>query len=190
MTQRREALERYYTNPKICKECEQPIKVKEGQKIREVRKKCFCDRSCAAKYNNRAHPKREPVNGKHTLFTTKEPRKVRCECGNEFLVKGKSKRLCPECRNLDKVGSLLKGEIFQRRKNWQSARSAIQKHARMTYIRSGNPLSCKVCGYSKHIEVAHIVPVSSFGDEAKVCEINHPDNLMALCPNHHWEHDH
>ena len=164
--------------------------MKEGQKIIEVRKKSFCDRSCAAKYNNRAHPKREPTGKKQTLFITKEPKKVRCECGEVFLIKGRPKKLCPECRGLDRVGRLLKGELFQRRKNWQSARSAIQKHARATYIRSGKPLFCKMCGYSKHIEVAHIVPVSFFADGAKVCEINHPDNLMALCPNHHWEHDH
>ena len=50
-------------------------------------------------------------------------------------------------------------------------------------------LSCAICGYNKHIEIAHIKSVSSFNDEATIGEINSIDNLIALCPTHHWEYD-
>ena len=32
--------------------------------------------------------------------------------------------------------------------------------------------------------------VSDFDDSALISEINSKDNLIALCPNHHWEYDH
>jgi len=50
-------------------------------------------------------------------------------------------------------------------------------------------LPCFVCGYSKHVELAHIRPVSSFDKTAKIKEVNHPDNVVQLCPNCHWEFD-
>lgn len=49
--------------------------------------------------------------------------------------------------------------------------------------------SCQVCGYDKHVELAHLKPVSSFEKTTKLKEINHPDNILVLCPNHHFEFD-
>jgi hypothetical protein len=82
-----------------------------------------------------------------------------------------------------------KGDLFKDRKNWQSARSTIQKLAR-AYYRSVFPnAKCAICGYSHHVEVAHIKAVAEFDDNATVQEINSIDNLIGLCPNHHWEYD-
>jgi hypothetical protein len=33
-------------------------------------------------------------------------------------------------------------------------------------------------------------PISSFADDTPIDVINAPDNLLALCPNCHWEFDH
>ena len=85
--------------------------------------------------------------------------------------------------------SMTKGELFANRKNWQSARTAIRKLADSTYKNSNKPRKCAVCGYNKHIEIAHIKGVSEFGDENLISEINDINNLVALCPNHHWEFD-
>lgn len=82
-----------------------------------------------------------------------------------------------------------KGELFGDRKNWQSARSSIQKNARKVYFEYNKMPSCVICGYNKHVEVAHIKPVSNFGDNASIEEINSITNLIGLCPNHHWEYD-
>jgi predicted restriction endonuclease len=49
---------------------------------------------------------------------------------------------------------------------------------------------CAVCGYANHVHVAHIKPVASFPLETPVTEVNGLDNLVLLCPNHHWEFDH
>lgn len=88
------------------------------------------------------------------------------------------------------VLSKTKGELLNDRKNYQSYRSTIRKLAESTYKASGKPNYCAKCGYSNHIEIAHIKAVSDFDDSATIAEINSIDNLIALCPNHHWEYDH
>ena len=91
--------------------------------------------------------------------------------------------------NLNNLLSKTKGELFNNRKNWQSARSAIQKNARNVFKNKNKQLKCYICGYDKHVEIAHIKPVSEFDDNTTIAEINNIDNLIALCPNHHWEYD-
>ena len=94
--------------------------------------------------------------------------------------------------NIDYSSPILKvtkGELFSNRKNWQSARTAIRKLADMIFKKSNKPQQCVICGYDKHIEIAHIKAVSEFSDDAFISEINDINNLVALCPNHHWEFD-
>lgn len=93
---------------------------------------------------------------------------------------------------LQKPPSILKktkGELLSERKNYQSYRSSIRKLAEITYKNSNKPCKCAICGYDKHIEIAHIKPVSDFDESSTIEEINSIDNLIALCPNHHWEYD-
>lgn len=87
------------------------------------------------------------------------------------------------------ITNLTKNELFEKRKNWQSARSAIQKHARKIYFNSHSSPKCVVCKYTNHVEVAHIKAVSNFGGDTTIEEINLLTNLIGLCPNHHWEFD-
>lgn len=82
-----------------------------------------------------------------------------------------------------------KKELLTERKNYQSYRSGIRKLAERIYKESGKALSCKICGYNKHVEIAHIKAVSDFDDSTTIAEINDINNLVALCPNHHWEYD-
>lgn len=97
---------------------------------------------------------------------------------------------CLEKLNKTPVQDQTKGDLFNNRKNWQSARSSIRKGAEKIFNDSDKPKKCLICGYDKHIEIAHIKAVSEFSDETLISEINDINNLMALCPNHHWEYDH
>lgn len=85
------------------------------------------------------------------------------------------------------LGTVTKGELFRQRSSWQSARSSIRRHAAQRYV---GPYECRECGYAEYTEVCHIRSVSDFPDTAMIDEINSPANLIRLCPNHHWEHDH
>ena len=80
-------------------------------------------------------------------------------------------------------------ELIEKRGSRQSARIAIASHARKLYMLSGRSKQCGVCGYDKHIEICHMRAVSSFSDDSFIGEINDLNNLVALCPNHHWEFD-
>ena len=92
-------------------------------------------------------------------------------------------------KKINPVSEQTKGDIFSNRKNWQSARTSIRKSAQKAFEESGKPYKGAICGYDKHVEIAHIKAVSDFDDSSLISEINHPDNLIGLCPNHHWEYD-
>ena len=141
-----------------------------------LREHNFCSLSCSAKFNNQKR--------------IKNPRtktRICKKCYVSFVLLGQE-RLCKLCQE-PKTPLLTKGELFAVRSNWQSARSAIQKLARKAYFESKVIIACNVCGYATHVEVAHIKSVQSFSDNSTIQEINSLHNLVALCPNHHWEFD-
>lgn len=73
--QYQERIEAYNLNPKCCKECEKIIPY--GHKASHKRK-IFCDRSCAAKYNNKnSKPGRKFGPAKINLVRKKYPQKSR-----------------------------------------------------------------------------------------------------------------
>lgn len=82
-----------------------------------------------------------------------------------------------------------KGEILSSIRTYQGYRSAIRKDAEKTFEELDGSYSCCVCGYDKHIEIAHVKAVSDFSHNTLVKEINDIENIIPLCPNHHWEFD-
>lgn len=94
--------------------------------------------------------------------------------------------------NIKKISPVLlktKKQLISERKNYQSYRSSIRKLAETIYKNSNKELKCAVCGYDKHVEIAHIKAVSEFDENSTIASINTLENLIALCPNHHWEFD-
>lgn len=154
------ALKKYYLNPICCKQCFKIIDV-DNQKVSVIKRKKFCNQSCAAKYNNfvRSSFKEELKKEKSFVFKFK-------------YLEGKTKL-----------------EIYQYHKNWQSARSSIRKHANYIYEKYNKFKVCLNCNYFKFAEICHIKSVSSFDNQSKIEEINNINNLIALCPNCHWEFD-
>lgn len=119
------------------------------------------------------------------------------ECGKELSRKVIPGGICAKCLNEARsINLITKGEFFAKSKNWQSARSMIQRGARDAFTAKTSNAKCGaltlsgVCGYKKHIQVCHIKAVSDFSDETLIGEINNLKNLVGLCPNHHWEFDH
>lgn len=172
-----------------CLNCNQLITIRFAS---EAKRRRFCGLTCAAKFNNKQHPKRRS-----------KPAVMNRACNNcqqTFSVKrtnlGTFERykVCPLCKATQTkkrtIAGVTKAALFSRRSNWQSARASVQKHARKIYQDSGSPHVCMVCGYNQHIEIAHRRSVSSFPKTATIEEINHLENLIPLCPNHHWEYDH
>lgn len=66
--------------------------------------------------------------------------------------------------------------------------SYVRQWARDRYKKLASG-SCANCGYAKHVEICHKKPIKSFPVTATVAEINDISNIVALCPNCHWEFD-
>lgn len=158
---RERAIENYYKNPKLCKECGCVIQVKNDQKCSEVRKKVFCGNSCSATFNNKLREKKE----------------------KKIKLKKEKKPI------FDYLSGVKKKEFFEIKGIYYKFRAVIRRHAHYIYHQNGGEKKCKICGYDKHVEVCHIKSVSSFNDNDLITDINSFNNLVGLCPNHHWEFD-
>lgn len=170
----------YNRNPNLCLFCKNPILVKDGELLTYIKNKKFCNHSCSASYNNSLRQKKEIL-------------KKCSNCGELFETYNKKNNYCSSiCKTINlsiDFIKMTKKELFERRKNYQSARGSIQTHALKFYKKSDKIQKCCICGYDKFFEVAHIKSVSSFSDDTLIEEINNINNLLALCPNHHWELD-
>lgn len=187
-TQQREALEGYLANPNICRHCHKVILPGPQRKgfIGRVRRKQFCNHSCAARSNNIGKIK-NPVG---------PPRKVRVCPTCNGLVAGNAKYCSIPCRPKQPIALATKGQLRARYRellpkySWQASRGRISRHAHSVFKRSGKECSCFICWYSHVVHVCHVKSVSDFPPSATLAEINDIGNLVALCPNHHWEFDH
>ena len=47
------------------------------------------------------------------------------------------------------------------------------------------PYKCALCNFNCKLHVCHIKPISSYTEDTLCGVINHPNNLIYLCPNHH-----
>lgn len=202
---REKALKGYYENPNVCQFCGKIIEVPEGAKVSEVRRKKYCDRSCAAKGNNAKRKSKataDTVSDEIFIKAVNESSSI-TQVGKAIGYKSVGSSVTEKIRERMKtleielgvssskleIDKVSKGELFSKRANWQSARSSVARYARKVFNESDKPKCCAICGYDNHYEVAHIKAVSNFSDDTLVKEINHIDNLIALCPNHHWEYD-
>ena len=145
--------------------CGKSILAQYGKHLSDFKRRKFCSRKCSSFYNKKYLKRKTKTN--NVIDTNLS---------------------FPGIGDADIINKT-KDEIFKKYSNWQTSRSKIQSHARSTYECSDKPKKCIICGYDKHYEVAHIKSVSSFNGNCLVSEINHINNLMALCPNHHWEYD-
>lgn len=133
----------------------------------------FCSRSCAAKSTNKI-PKRKRTN--------------KCINCNQLILSNRQK--CSKCINRRLLPDYTIKEAIYDTHHRSSAYALIRSRARKVYRESLKPKCCIVCNYAKHFEVCHIRAISEFIDTTKISEVNNIDNLIALCPNHHWELDH
>lgn len=133
----------------------------------------FCSRSCS----NKSKPRRK---------LTKKCR----ACGSSIRA---GYTFCSHCKS---VGRHLRGgnwlaektlkEVIY--KSGSNKYGVVRGHAK-NVVRDRKQ-ACGACGYSKHVEVCHKKSIPSFSLETKIKEINSKENLILLCPNHHWELHH
>lgn len=160
-----------------CTECDKEFSKIYSQIKRTKSDNHFCSQSCAAKFNNKTHPKRQLEN--NTCRKCNKPL-------NRTSYKDK-RTVCSDCNPAVDWSTVTFGELKGRYKYQKSSR--VRALARNAYLNSGLPQYCINCGYDKHFEVCHIKGIATYSDEALVTEINCMSNLLALCKNCHWEFD-
>jgi hypothetical protein len=60
---REQAIQEYYQNPNKCLFCSQIINISEKEKVYDVKRKKFCNRSCAASHNNKGKKRGPHLSG-------------------------------------------------------------------------------------------------------------------------------
>ena len=134
----------------------------------------YCSRSCANRVNGSPFPSRKRIGRscKH--------------CGKALLMR---RTTCDDC-NLGVVDwNKVPSQALKAKALHQYA-AQIRSLARVLYRKSSRPKACAVCGCAAHYEACHIKPIREFLPTDYVAAVNDLNNLVALCPNHHWEFDH
>lgn len=157
-----------------CCQCGKEIYKPPAEVKKSKSGKLFCSHTCSATYNN-------PIR----VIVTKP--KKHCECGKRIRHKG---LFCQKCYiKKTQIDNLTLEQATGHRKGPHKYIS-IRKAARRIYLKSDKTKICAVCGYHIHFEVCHIKQIYLFDPCSLISEINDISNLIALCPNHHWELDH
>lgn len=143
----------------------------------------YCSKSCSASVSNKLYPKRL--------------RKAKCtKCEN--ITKSWRHTLCEEhwqeyMSNKPEVIKELPLSTYWDKKSLENLHiSSKNAHIRLiarSWFKELTKQPCANCGYSKHVELCHIRPLSSFVETDKIGVVNGPDNIIQLCPNCHWEFD-
>ena len=209
------AVDKYYEDPNHCLNCGEVIRISEGQRVPETRKKKFCNQSCAARYNNRLYPKRKVGTLIYTENGPSRPVYRICnKCGQEFEVgrhpngKARWKKHCEACISIirsermrerqQKLGHGLPKPVEDMTKKelrehylWHlHYKTTIGRHAKKVFSLSGQEKVCTNCGFIHGVQVCHIKGIATFEDDTLISEINDTSNLIPLCPNCHWLFDH
>ncbi len=141
--------------------------------------KVFCSKRCSALINNTLRPTR--LKKKCKLCGSLIPSN-NTFCTDCYHTKGKFRVHGKDINNIS-----LK-EYLKTRKNDASRYNDIRNKARKAIQHL--PQKCSKCGYSKHVQAAHVKPISKFPLHTKISTINSVSNIILLCPNCHWEYDH
>jgi predicted restriction endonuclease len=155
-----------------CAACGSPLCKMESELKKSKTGNVFCNRSCAATFNNKT-PKRLAKSKCLICSKTVNPRSQYCNScyKDRFFLDNKTLE-----------------EATANRKD-SNRYCSIRQHARREYLRSEKPKECVICGYQLHIEVCHIKDIAEFSLDSKINVVNSLNNLTALCPTHHWEFD-
>lgn len=135
----------------------------------------FCSRSCAAKTTNKTSPKRS-VEGK-CLTCQKDIQACNSYCSKECRL---------QATNVQYTTTIGEYRSLYGKRNFHVN---LRKQSRLKYANSGLPMVCAICNYSKHVNICHIKDIGDFHPDTLIKDVNAIENLIPLCPTHHWEFD-
>ena len=141
----------------------------------------FCSRSCSASYTNKTNPKRKLGKTKCTHCSTP------IHSGHSYCKSCYKKK-----STFNKYGSLTIQDVqdeYRKQGHHPSRWNARVRLFNRSWNKELTQQSCRKCGYSLHVDLCHIKPVSSFPLTTPLSVVNSKDNIIPLCKNCHWEFD-
>lgn len=158
---------------------EQILKLrKEGKTYKEIVEELNCAKSTVSYHCGKGQKEKQQL--RNSIYT-----RDKCSCGE---YKSKVSIRCADCTNKYRSKKMLKntiGSYININNPGVNKFTNVRKHARKTLEESGIIKSCKICSFNTYVEVCHIKAISSFPLDTTLSEVNHIDNLVYLCPNHH-----
>lgn len=150
-------------------------------------KRNYCSRNCAAVYNNKIRPKRKR-SGKCFVCKSEIYGHLKyCDKCKPSYIGTQIKDTTKEGWWIQHTDKTLK-DLMNTKTFKCNLFTAVRDRARRIALAMKYDCCC-ICGYDLRIEIAHIKSVASFPEDAKISEVNHPNNLAPLCPNCHFEFD-
>lgn len=142
----------------------------------------YCSKSCSAKETNKIPKRTLSKKCSKCNSIVRNYRSKLCEFHWEEHLNNKKEKL------LDlTINDYINRDCIKRLHT--SSKYAHVRGLCRSWNKEKTSLPCHICGYSKHVELAHIKPLSSFDLTATLREVNHSNNIIQLCPNCHWEFD-
>ena len=142
----------------------------------------FCSKSCSAKETNKI-PKRKLIRKCSQCDTiVRNYRSSLCEHHYQEYLKSQKEHLL----------SLTLADYTEReciKRLHISSKFAHIRGLNRSWNKDKLQMPCYHCGYTKHVELAHIKSLSSFDSNTTLAEVNSSTNVVQLCPNCHWEFD-
>ena len=146
----------------------------------------YCSRSCAVTVNNKIGPRRKAKIRICKVCKTNYTNSI------SYFSKGYCKICKPKILDSSYYKNISIGQynntsyLADKHPSWKNAQLRNFNRHWNSDLRG---LPCQVCNYSAHVELAHIKSISSFDETVLLGVVNSPENILVLCPNHHWEFD-
>lgn len=167
-----EAIEKYYENPKTCKNCENIIKIRDGEIPSQTRKRVFCCYECQSEYQ-----RKKMIGNK----IRKKEQKYCLFCGTE--IGRKAKKYCSNfCQS--------EYQYQQYIKKWKQGLEDGMKGAYQLssyikrYLFEKYDNKCCKCGWSQINPCTGNIPLETHHKDGDYTN-NDENNLELLCPNCH-----
>jgi hypothetical protein len=149
------SIARYINNPKLCRECQNPLPLRNGEVPHDLRERSFCSVPCSEKARKRFWEGKEASD---FYDITTLPKRVRI-CTLPFQTLGDDSHF--------------------------KKRGDVHKHARKVYFSAfPDQYFCQICEKHSPtlIDVCHLKPVAQFTDEDTLLMISQLDNLIGGDP--------
>ena len=138
----------------------------------------FCSHSCSASYNNIGSPKHG------------DPTRSVCKCGSRKDNRAKTCHTCKTEETRNRWANMTIAELEREAGHPSYRNNEVRQHAKKMMKFWDIPKECDHCGYDAHVECCHIISIKDFPTDTTLAVVNHKDNLVFLCRNHHWEQEH